>query len=77
MSKQPEIGSFIETPDVPESQLKSVALVQLIATVALAVSTLVAATAVTLGLGHADKAATMTGAAPFIMTVSPKDDRTS
>jgi hypothetical protein len=75
MSQQPEIGSYFQTPDLPEPQLKSVALVQLIAIVTLALSTLIAATAVTVGLGHAHVATTMSGppAAPFAMTASPID----
>jgi hypothetical protein len=56
MSKQLEIGSRYPTTDAPEPRLKSVALVQLIAIVTLALSTLIAATAVSIGRAHADAA---------------------
>jgi hypothetical protein len=45
-----------QVPAAPEPQIKSGALVQLIAIVALALSTLIAATAVSIGLARADVA---------------------
>jgi hypothetical protein len=74
MSKPPEIGCQHPTFDAPERKLKPAAL-QLIATVALALSTLVVATAVSFGLARAEFAPTMTGAdtAPFAITLSPTD----
>jgi hypothetical protein len=59
MSKLPEIASRYPAPDAPEPRLKSVALVQLIAIVTLALSTLIAATAVSIGLAHAGAAGSM------------------
>lgn len=52
MSKQPEIGAGHPTIDAP--RLKAPALVQLIATVTLALCTLIIATAVSIGLVRAD-----------------------
>ncbi len=74
MSKPPEIGCEHPTFDAPERKLKPVAL-QLIATVTLALSTLVVAAVLTFGLARAEFAATMTGAdaAPFAITLSPMD----
>jgi hypothetical protein len=74
MSKPPEIGCEHPTFDAPERKLKPVAL-QLIATVTLALSTLVVATAVSFGLARAEFAPTLTGAdaAPFAITLSPMD----
>jgi len=43
-----------QVPATPESQIKAVAVVQLIAILALALSTLIAATAVSIGLARAD-----------------------
>jgi hypothetical protein len=69
MSTQPEIGaehgSRNQTHDTPE--LEPVALAQLIATVTLALSTLIVATAVSIGLAHT---AIAPGAdpAPFAIT---------
>jgi len=51
-----------QPPDAPEPQLRPVALVQLIAIVTLALSTLIAATAVSIGLARADVAPAPTGA---------------
>jgi hypothetical protein len=56
MSKQPGIGAKPRSPDAPEPQLKPVALVQLIAILTLVVSTMIAATAVSIGLARADMA---------------------
>ena len=74
MSKQPEIGPECPSFDAPVPQLKPVALVQLIATVTLALSTLIVAVAVTIGgLARVDVVPTMTGAdaAPFATTPAP------
>jgi hypothetical protein len=83
MSQQAEIGSKIEskigseypTTGAPEPKLKSVALVQLIAIVTLALSTLIAATAVSIGLAHAQfgPAMTVTDAAPLALSRPPMD----
>jgi hypothetical protein len=75
MSKQSERGSHFRTPEATEPEHKSVALVQLVATATLALSLLIAATAVTIGLARAEVAATMTGASavPSVMTITPKD----
>jgi hypothetical protein len=72
MCKQP-YGARQQTPAAPEPQLKPVAFVQLIATVTLAVSTLIVATAVSIGLARAD-VAPPTGAdmAPFAIAFSPQ-----
>lgn len=77
MYTQQEIGGHYQTPAAPEMQLKSVALVQLIATVTLVLSTLVVATAVSIGLGRADVAPIMTGAAaaPFAMMPAGLSER--
>ncbi len=74
MSKPPEIGCGHPTFTAPERKLKPAAL-QLIATVVLALSTLVVATAVSFGLARAEFAPSMTGAdaAPFAITLSPID----
>ena len=71
MSKQPAPGSHYRTADATAPQRRSVALVQLIATATLALSILVAATAVTIGLGRADIAPfkSRADAAPFATTV--------
>jgi hypothetical protein len=72
MPKLPGAGCRSRTPDAPEPKRRSVALVQLIAIVTLALSTLIAATAVSIGLARAGGAPAMTGAgAPF--TVTAKD----
>jgi hypothetical protein len=74
MSKQPEIGTKHPSFDAPKLKLKPVALVQLIATMTLALSTLIVAIAVTIGgLARVDVAPTMTGAdaVPFAITHSP------
>jgi hypothetical protein len=59
-----EIDMPSQVPAAPEPQLKAVAVVQLVAILALALSTLIAATVVSIGLARAD-AAPMTGAAPI------------
>jgi hypothetical protein len=60
MSKQPEIGAEYPAPDAPERQLRSLALIQLIAIATLALSTLIAATAVSIGLARAEFGPTLT-----------------
>jgi hypothetical protein len=75
MSKPPEIGPECPSFDAPVP-LKPVALVQLIATVTLALSTLIVAIAVTVGgLARIDVVPTMSGAdvTPFAITHSPTD----
>jgi hypothetical protein len=54
MYKQLDADARDQALDAAEPQLKPVALAQLIATVTLALSTLVAATAVSIGLARAD-----------------------
>jgi hypothetical protein len=54
MSKLPGGGFQHPSPDAPAPKLRPVALVQLIATVTLALSTLIAATAVSIGFARAD-----------------------
>jgi hypothetical protein len=82
MSTQPEIGaehgSGNQTHDTPK--LEPVALAQLIASVTLALCTLIVATAVSIGLAHGlthglTHAAIVPGAdpAPFAMTLPPTD----
>jgi hypothetical protein len=78
MSTQPEIGaepgSRNQTHDTPK--LGSVALAQLIATVTLALCTLIVATAVSIGLAHGlPHTAIAPGAdpAPFAITLPPTD----
>jgi hypothetical protein len=63
-----------QTPDAPEPRPTSVALAQLIAVVALALSTLIAATAVSIGLARADVVPAIAdlNAAPFAATPSTK-----
>ena len=56
MSKPQGIGSTHPAQAAPEPKLRPVALVQLIAIVTLALSTLIAATAVSIGLARADVA---------------------
>jgi hypothetical protein len=76
MPKQPEIRARHRNPaDVLEPKLRPVALAQLIATVTLALSTLVVATAVSIGLAHAAITPTTTGAnaAPHAITLPPTD----
>jgi hypothetical protein len=74
MSKQPARGRY-RIPDATVPQLRSIALVQLIAIAALALSTVVAATAVSIGHARADvaRAAAGTCVAPYLMTVLPHD----
>jgi hypothetical protein len=74
MSQQPDADARDQAFDAAEPGLKPVALVQLIATVTLAVSTLIIATAVSIGLARAE-VAPPTGAdtAPSAITFSPKD----
>jgi hypothetical protein len=71
MSRQPEIGSGRPTLDAPVPQFEPVALVQLIATLTLALSTLIVAIVVTLGLARVDIPKTGADAAPFAITGSP------
>jgi cation transporter-like permease len=71
MSQQPEIGTTHPAIDAP--RLNAVALVQLIATVTLALCTLIVATAVSFGLARAEFSP-MPGAAPFAVSLSPMDD---
>jgi hypothetical protein len=75
MFKQPEIGCRHPTFDAPKPKLKPVALVQLIATATLVLSTLIVATAVTIGLARVEFAPSMTGAAaaPFAITHSHRN----
>jgi hypothetical protein len=75
MFKQPEIGCRHPTFEAPKAKVKPVALVQLIATVTLALSTLIVATVVTIGLARVEFAPTMTGAdaAPFAITHSHRN----
>ena len=51
-----EIDYVDASPAAPEPQIKAVAVVQLIAILTLALSTLIAATAVSIGLARADVA---------------------
>ena len=75
MSKPPEIGARHPTIDAPEPNLKAIALVQLIATVTLALCTLIVATAVSFGLARAEFAPMPdTGMAPFAVSLTPMDD---
>jgi hypothetical protein len=62
MPKLPVAACRHRPTDAPEPKLRSVALVQLIAIVTLALSTLIAATAVSIGLARADVAPAPTGA---------------
>jgi hypothetical protein len=75
MFKQPETGCGHPTFDAPKPKLKAVALVHLIATATLALSTLIVATAVTVGLARVESAPRMTGAsaAPFAITHSHRN----
>jgi hypothetical protein len=61
-----------QVPAAPEPQIKAVAVVQLVAILALALSTLIAATAVSIGLARAD-VARITGAAPSAITIASAD----
>jgi hypothetical protein len=61
-----------QVPAAPEPQIKPVAVVQLIAILTLAVSTLIAATAVSIGLARAEFAL-MSGAPPCAATLPPAD----
>jgi hypothetical protein len=62
-----------QAPAAPEPQIKAMAVVQLIAIVTLALSTVIAATAVSIGLSRAEFTR-MTGAtaAPIAVVLSPK-----
>jgi hypothetical protein len=60
MCKQPAADARDQALDTAEPELKPVALVQLIATVTLALSTLIVATAVSIGLARADVAGDVT-----------------
>ncbi len=75
MSQQPEVGAVRQTLNAQEPKLKPVALAQLIATVTLALSTLIIATVVSIGIAHTAVAPTVTGlsAAPHAITVPPTD----
>jgi hypothetical protein len=75
MPKPPGVVCRHQTPDAPEPKLRPVALVQLIAIVTLALSTLIAATAVSIGLARAEFGPAPTGAnaAPFAIARSPMD----
>jgi hypothetical protein len=75
MSQQPEVGAVRQTLDAEEPKLRPVALAQLIATVTLALSTLIIATVVSIGLAHTAVAPTVTGpnTAPYAITVPPTD----
>jgi len=55
MPKLPGAACRHRPADAPEPKLRPVALIQLIAIVTLALSTLIAATAVSIGLARADK----------------------
>jgi hypothetical protein len=54
MSGFPEAGREPHPPDAPAPKLRPAALVELIATATLALSTLIAATAVSIGFARAD-----------------------
>jgi hypothetical protein len=54
MYKQPDADARDQALDAAEPEFKPVALVQLIATATLALSTLIVATAVSIGLARAD-----------------------
>jgi hypothetical protein len=54
MSKSNRVWSEAQTSDPPAPKLRPAALVELIATAALALSTLIAATAVSIGIARAD-----------------------
>ena len=75
MFKPPEIGRRHPTFDAPKPKPKAVALVQLIATATLALSTLIVATAVTVGLARVEFAPSITGAGaePFAITHSHRN----
>jgi hypothetical protein len=74
MAMQPEIGSRHPNPVAPETNLRAVALVELIATVTLALCTLLVATAVSIGLSRAEFApAPAADMAPFTVSLSPTD----
>jgi hypothetical protein len=73
MPKLPAAICQHQTSNAPEPKLGPVALVQLIAIVTLALSTLIAVTAVSIGLARADVAATGAQATPFAITRSPTD----
>jgi uncharacterized transporter YbjL len=62
MSKLPGVVRRHQTPDAPERKLGPVACVQLIAIVTLALSTLIAATAVSIGLARAEVVGSAAGA---------------
>jgi cation transporter-like permease len=61
-----------QVPAAPEPQIKAVAVAQLIAILALAASTLIAATAVSIGLARAEFTP-MRGTAPCATTLSRVD----
>jgi hypothetical protein len=74
MAMQRETGSRHPSPVAPETNLRAVALVELIATVTLALCTLLVATAVSIGLVRADVApAPAADTAPFAVSLSPTD----
>jgi hypothetical protein len=76
MFQQPEVGAVRQTLHAQEPKLKPVALAQLIATVTLALSTLIIATVVSIGLAHTAVAPTVSSpsAAPYATTVPLTDD---
>ena len=61
MYKQPDAGAPDQAFGVAEPVLEPVALAQLIATVTLALSTVIVATAVSIGLARADVVGAVTG----------------
>jgi hypothetical protein len=75
MSQQPEVGAVRQTLHAQEPKLKPVALAQLIATVTLALSTLIIVAAVSIGLARTAVVPTAAGpnAAPYAITVPPTD----
>jgi hypothetical protein len=74
MAMQPEIGSRHPSPVAPETNLRAVALVELIATVTLALCTLLVATALSIGLVRAEIApAPGADMAPIAVSLSPMD----
>ena len=64
MPKLPGAACRHRPPDAPEPKLRPVALIQLIAIVTLALSTLIAATAVSIGLARADIASSVANPEP-------------
>jgi hypothetical protein len=77
MSKQPAHGPRYRIPGTTAPQLRSIALVQLVATVTLALCTLIAATAVSIGHARADIARAVAGgvSAPLAITAPDRNMR--